>query len=91
MRTREVTDMWINEIQPFGKNMTHAYRNYMYGPKAGDPPNGSVFFEGPIIYSYGSHYPMATITHPSPGLTIVFVNSEKTTPTTQGHLWYVKA
>lgn len=46
---------------------------------------GNVFFEGPTIYSYGRHFPVATI------LRGVYVfTSRKYSPTTSQHWWMIR-
>lgn len=45
---------------------------------------GSIYFKGPTIYSYGSHFPMATI-HNGGSRRLVLVNPASYSITTSGH------
>ena len=45
----------------------------------------NVYFNGPIIYSYGSHYPMARIVTDRGAVPFVLVSSRGYSPTTSGH------
>lgn len=46
---------------------------------------GNIYFEGPTIYSYGTHYPIATFTdkRDEDGEPIVLFNSRQSSPTTE--------
>jgi hypothetical protein len=60
-----------------------AQQNQPYGRNA----KATVYFDGPTIYSYGSHYPMASFVRPD----IVLMNSASSTPTTGGHMRAVRS
>jgi hypothetical protein len=49
---------------------------------------GNIFFEGPTIYSYGHHFPMARFTgeHVSDGREIVLMTTDTYSSTTSGHM-----
>lgn len=54
-----------------------AQQNQAYGRNA----KASVFFEGPTIYSYGEHFPMASFAKPG----VVLINEATYSSTTSGH------
>lgn len=51
--------------------------------------NYSVYFEGPVIFSYGNHFPMGKIHVDKQGNRLVLLNSRTYSPTTSGHQRYV--
>ena len=67
--SREVAHIWAN---PRSEN--DSARN----------ARGSIYFQGPTIYSYGSHFPMATI-HNGGSRRLVLVNPASYSNTTSGH------
>lgn len=72
-------------MKKIGTNL-ETVRAYVNGWETeGESGGGNVFFRGPILYSYGYHFPMA-VRHPS-GLYIV--NGDRYSPTTSKHQSYL--
>ena len=54
-------------------------------------PSDNFYFQGKTIYSYGSHYPIATIFEQEDKGTVVLFNDSGYSNTTSKHIWIVKA
>lgn len=63
--------------------LAHVFVNQ--SQKSGRNSNGSMYFEGTEIYSYGSHYLLAQVHHIK-GRKIIAVNVTGYSPTTSGHI-----
>lgn len=53
--------------------------------------SGSFYFDGPTIYSYGSHFPIATFTTAPNGARFVFCTADRYSATTAKHIGYVRS
>lgn len=59
-----------------------AQQNQPYGSNS----KGSFYFDGATIYSYGSHYPIATLVTLADGKRVALFTTEESTPTTNHHV-----
>lgn len=66
------------------KNQLELTRAWLSRTKAAGKSN-SMFFENKIIYSYGKHYPLACLWDQSDGTTVVLVNPQPYSVTTDKH------
>jgi hypothetical protein len=55
----------------------------------GRNPQGNFYFEGPVIYSYGSHFPIARLMQHK-GKKYVLMTTQNFSSTTTQHLWHVR-
>lgn len=78
------------------KEIAHVWFHEYAERKYGRTSNGNMFFEGPTIYSYGKHFPMATIIELEKPLTngkrrLVLLNLDSYSNTTTQHQYDTRA
>jgi len=71
-------------IKVFSSNSKVIHKWAEQSQQEGRNSHRNIFFEGNTIYSYGKHYPMATIYN-----NVILVNSESYSQTTQSHIGQV--
>jgi hypothetical protein len=68
----EVVHVWARQDQERGREW--------------DRTGGRIFFEGPTIYSYGYHFPIATFFHRKGAEKVVLFTTRTYSPTTSAHI-----
>lgn len=71
-------------------NVAHNWANQLPAPYKKDHTAGSLYFEGKTIYSYGRHFPIATLCTNKAGKTVVLFTTRGYSNTTSKHISIVR-